>query len=151
MKKYCFLLLSLAALWQSCGSDNPAANVGEVISPAENTVTDPAKAAKFEFAELKYDFGTLTEGDTAVHLFKFKNTSNNPLIISAARGSCGCTVPQYPKEPIQPGAEGEIKVKFSSAGKEGSQTKTVTLTANTIPAQTLLTITAQVNKKETVQ
>ncbi|HIB78103.1 MAG TPA: DUF1573 domain-containing protein [Flavobacteriales bacterium] len=94
--------------------------------------------------EQAFDFGTLEDGDKVEHIFKFTNTSNNPLTISNARGSCGCTVPEWPKEPIAPGGTGEIKVKFDSKGKKGKQSKTVTLTANTIPANTLLTITSDV-------
>jgi hypothetical protein len=76
--------------------------------------------------------------------FKFKNTGDKPLIISNAQGSCGCTVPDYPKEPVAPGASAEIKVKFNSKGKKGQETKFVTLTANTDPAETRLTIKANV-------
>lgn len=140
MKKYFVLFLAAAALLQSCGGDQATDNV----TPAHNPVTDPAKAAKMEFAAMEHDFGTINQGDSAVHVFQFTNTSSNPLIISAAKGSCGCTVPQYPKEPIQPGSTGEIKVKFNSAGKKGQNTKTVTLTANTIPAETILKIHADV-------
>ena len=55
------------------------------------------------------------------------------LIISSAQGSCGCTVPEWPKEPIKPGEEGKIAVTFNSSGKQGKQNKTITLVANTIP------------------
>jgi hypothetical protein len=58
------------------------------------------------------------------------------MIISNAKGSCGCTVPQWPKEPIAPGSQGEISVQFNSKGKKGSQNKTVTLTTTTTPPQT---------------
>lgn len=146
MKRYFFFVLMTASVvfLQSCGGNKP----GDVVSPAENPVLDPAKAAVMEFSENTFAFGDLVEGDTAVHVFKFKNTSNNPLVIQHAKGSCGCTVPDYPKEPVAPGAEGEIKVKFNSAGKKGAQSKTVTLTANTIPAETVLTITANVAEKQ---
>lgn len=104
----------------------------------------PEEAANIQFNESTFDFGTLTAGDKASHIFKFKNTSNNPLIISNAAGSCGCTVPKWPREPIAPGAEGEIQVEFNSAGKSGPQAQTVTLTANTLPAQTQIQIKAEV-------
>ncbi|HHZ96739.1 MAG TPA: DUF1573 domain-containing protein, partial [Flavobacteriales bacterium] len=67
-----------------------------------------------------------------------------PLILDKCKGSCGCTVPQCPKEPIAPGATGSIEVKFNSKGKKNKQTKKITVTANTDPAQTILTITADV-------
>ena len=65
--------------------------------------------------------------------FKFKNVGKSDLIISSAQGSCGCTVPEWPKEPIKPGEEGKIAVTFNSTGKQGKQNKTITLVANTIP------------------
>ncbi len=107
-------------------------------------VVDPATAAQISFNENAFDFGTLEEGDKVEHVFKFTNTSDNPLTISNARGSCGCTVPEWPRDPIAPGEEGEIKVKFDSKGKKGKQNKTVTITANTEPANTMLTISSDV-------
>ncbi len=134
--------------------DNPNAVANANNSPIKpmdannpNTVkTDPALATKMEFAESAFDFGTLKEGEKVSHVFKFKNTGDKPLTIANAVGSCGCTVPQYPKEPIMPNAEGEIKVEFDSKGKEGKQSKTVTITANTEPAQTVLTVNSEVIK-----
>ena len=118
----------------------------EPIKP--EVALDPSKAAKIEFNETVFDFGTLEEGDQVTHLFKFKNTSENPLTITNARGSCGCTVPEWPKAPIAPGESGEIKVKFDSKGKKGNQSKTVTLQANTIPGNTVLTIKSNVIGKD---
>lgn len=101
---------------------------------------------KMTFGESTYNFGTVTEGEKVEHIYKFKNTGNDPLIISNAQGSCGCTVPQWPKEPIAPGKSGEIKVVFDSKGKAGKQNKTVTITANTEPAATTINITGEVLK-----
>ena len=97
-------------------------------------------AARIEFEEEVFDFGNITEGDIVEHVFKFKNTGKNPLIINHAKGSCGCTVPEWPREPIIPGGEGEIKVKFNSKGKSGEQDKTITVAANTIPNKTTFRI-----------
>jgi len=83
-----------------------------------------------EFAETKHSFGTITEGEKARYAFRFKNTGSNPLIISNAIASCGCTVPSYPKEPIAPGMEGEIVVEFNSAGRAGHQQKNVLVYSN---------------------
>ena len=96
------------------------------------------------FAENSWDFGTIDEGDVVTHVFKFTNTGDEPLILDRCKGSCGCTVPQCPKEPIAPGADGEIEVKFNSKGKKNKQTKTVTINANTMPEQTRITISANV-------
>jgi len=127
-------------------------------APAMPTATTPATPAapavpagpttSLNFDETEFDFGTVTSGEKVEHVYKFKNTGNEPLIISDAKGSCGCTVPEWPKEPIAPGASSEIVVRFDSSNKSGNQSKRVTLTANTNPAQTFLTIKGQVNKVE---
>lgn len=84
-----------------------------------------------KFEELDFNFGTIKQGESVTHIFKFKNEGKEPLIINTAVGSCGCTVPEYPKEPIRPNGPGEIKVTFNSAGKSGPQDKTVTITYDT--------------------
>ncbi len=78
-----------------------------------------------------YYFDTVQQGDKVETAFRFKNTGDKNLIIARAFGSCGCTVPEYPKDPIAPGAEGTIKVTFNTAGKEAAQTKTITIVCNT--------------------
>ncbi|TNF25305.1 MAG: DUF1573 domain-containing protein, partial [Bacteroidetes bacterium] len=70
----------------------------------------------------------------------FKNTGQGDLIITDAKGSCGCTVPEWPKEPVPPGGEGKIDVVFNSEGKSGQQNKKITITANTVPSMTVLAI-----------
>lgn len=120
------------------------------MDPARDAATEPEAAAPtgptttMTFAENAWDFGTIDEGDAVTHIFTFTNTGDNPLIIDRCKGSCGCTVPQCPKEPIAPGEQGEIEVKFNSKGKKNKQTKTVTINANTVPEQTRITISADV-------
>lgn len=97
---------------------------------------DTVNVAKIEFEEERYDFGEIDEGGVVNHVFKFKNTGKVPLVISNARSTCGCTVPQWPKDPIAPGDNGEIAVKFNTKGKKNKQSKPVTITANTYPNQT---------------
>ena len=109
-------------------------------------IEDGGKAA-FEWTNkggTVWNFGNIQQGDEPEFNFTFKNTGSEPMIISNAKGSCGCTVPQWPKEPIAPGATGEINVRFDSKGKKGSQNKTVTLTANTTPPTTKLRVTGQI-------
>ena len=100
-----------------------------------------------------HDYGKIEKNADGSCYFSIVNTGTEPLVISNAKGSCGCTVPQWPKEPIAPGATGEILVRFDSKGKGrvggGAQTKTVTITANTTPPDTRLTIKGKVNKEET--
>lgn len=111
---------------------------------SEQQVVDPATLAGITFEKYEHNFGQVVDGEKVSYVFKFKNTGANDLIISDARGSCGCTVPQWPKEPVKPGASGEIKVEYDSKGKSGLQKKTVSITANTNPSITTLDITTEV-------
>ena len=119
-------------------------NTNGAVSAEEQVPTGPTTSIQYEHTD--YDFGSAKEGDKVKHTYKFKNTGSEPLIISSAKGSCGCTVPKWPSEPIAPGATGQIDVEFDSKGKPGKQTKRVTVTANTVPAQTFLNITGNVEK-----
>lgn len=101
----------------------------------------------FSFEVEEWNFGAIRDGDVVDHDFTFTNTGKAPLIISSAQGSCGCTVPKYSNEPIAPGSDGVISVQFNSKGKVGSQEKTVTLSANTVPNTKILKIRAQVASK----
>ena len=87
--------------------------------------------AKIEFTKETHDYGTIKYGADGSCTFEFKNTGNEPLIISNAKGSCGCTVPEWPKEPIAPGAKGVIKVKYDTK-RPGAINKSVTITSNAI-------------------
>ncbi len=87
--------------------------------------------AKIEFTKETHDYGTIKYGSDGTCTFEFKNTGNAPLIISNAKGSCGCTVPEWPKEPIAPGAKGVIKVKYDTK-RPGAINKSVTITSNAV-------------------
>ena len=128
---------------------------GPTINPSTTTATTNEPEIKpegplpaFEFTEEQHDFGTVKEGDKATHVFSFTNVGEAPLIISSATATCGCTVPEWPKEPIPVGGTGDIKVVYNSANKAGMQRKTVTITANTYPKKSQLQITANVVKAE---
>lgn len=110
--------------------------------------TASEKMPKITFAEKGiHDFGILTEGDTVEHIFKFTNTGEFPLIINNITASCGCTTPEWPREPVAPGATSSVRVRFNSRGKIGEQNKTITVIANTDPAMTDLQFRALVNPK----
>ncbi len=85
--------------------------------------------AEIEFEKTVHDFGKLKQHGDATTEFKFTNTGTEPLIISNAKGSCGCTVPEWPREPIQPGETSAIKVKYDSK-RLGPINKSVTITSN---------------------
>jgi hypothetical protein len=100
---------------------------------------------KIEFADTHFDMGQVVQGTKVSHRYKFKNTGGSALVLSDVRGSCGCTVgKEWPKHPIKPGEEAEIEVVFDSEGRTGRQEKTVTVTANTTPPTTVLTLTGEV-------
>jgi hypothetical protein len=144
MTKYFALALGLAAL--SACSDASS----KIKSEEERMAIEAATSASlpvFNFEKESHDFGAMNEGEVGTTEFNFTNEGEVPLIISSAQGSCGCTVPEYSNDPIAPGEEGTITVRFNSQGKPGNQTKTVTLSANTVPNTKVLTITAQVTPK----
>jgi hypothetical protein len=112
-------------------------------------VNPPAPAmppTNIAFGNMVHDFGKIKQDSENNYDFKFVNTGNKPLLITNAQGSCGCTVPDYPKEPIAPGKSAVIKVAYKPGKQEGVQEKTVTVTANTDPPTTILKIKAEVLK-----
>jgi len=109
---------------------------------------DASGLPKFQFESDIHDFGKVIEGEKLSYSFKFKNVGNSDLIIATANASCGCTVPEYPKDPIRKGGEGVITVTFNTAGKNGFQHKTITLGANTQPSDIVLHVKAMVSSPE---
>lgn len=95
-----------------------------------------------------YDFGKAAEGTKVAYNFRFKNTGTKPLIISAAHASCGCTVPEKPEEPIQPGKTGILKVVFNTTGRPGPAHKTISVTSNAYPAFPVLLLKGEVEAKQ---
>jgi hypothetical protein len=131
---------------------DPSAAVPSADPAAAATPVPTGPLTSLQFDQDTYDWGKVMDGDKVTHIFKFKNTGKEPLIISNAKGSCGCTVPEWPKDAIAPGKSGEIKVIFDSKGKGAvggkEDTKRVTITANTDPVDTYLTIKGKIDKKE---
>ena len=103
---------------------------------------------KFKFETDLHDFGKAIEGEKLSYSFKFKNIGKTDLVIASATASCGCTVPEFPKEPIHPSKDGVITVTFNTAGKTGFQHKTITIVANTQPSNYVLNIKAMVTSPE---
>ena len=103
--------------------------------------------ASISFDKKEYDFGTVNEGEIVETVFKVTNSGTTDLVITNATGSCGCTVPVWPKAPIKPGETGVIAVKFNTSGKPNRQMKTVTLTANTESGREVLTLRGSVTPK----
>ncbi len=152
------LMFVLAACTQ--GAENTARKANEEIvnnasSLSSDLVNNPISAdatpinadaaGRLQFTDTVYDFGTLSEGEMIVHEFEYKNIGGKELIITEAKGSCGCTVPEYDNKPIPPGGTGIMKVTFDSKGKPGYNEKNVHITTNGFPQKYRLTILAQVN------
>jgi len=99
------------------------------ISTSTVTAQEVSNGAQISFVKETHDYGTIKNGANGTCTFEFKNTGNAPLILSNAKGSCGCTVPTWPKEPIAPGATGVISVKYDTK-RQGAINKSVTITSN---------------------
>ena len=131
MKKVLFTLAIAAFGAVAAQAQAPAAPVAAPAAPTHPSLTDK-NAPRFQFIGGEtHDFGTLKEGPDAEYVFQFKNVGKQPLIITNASASCGCTVPEVPKEPILPGKIGKLKVTFHTAGKGGQPfNKTVYINSN---------------------
>ncbi|WP_420319946.1 DUF1573 domain-containing protein [Flagellimonas sp.] len=145
------LIMAVALVSVSC--KDKASN--KIVADNVENATDRDEAQKqlpvMNFEKSEHDFGTITQGTPQETVFKFTNTGNAPLIITDAKSSCGCTVPDYPKNtPIAPGDSGELLVKFNGTG-QNQVTKTITVTANTEKGTELLRIKAFVNPKDAAQ
>ena len=124
MKKL-FALLLLASAFTAC-NDAPEEKLRHgIVTPGTNALTS------IEWIEPKKDLGTINEGQKLQISFHFKNTGTAPLVLQSVVPGCGCTVADYPKEPIAPGKEADITASFDSKGREGQQHKEITVTANT--------------------
>ena len=96
-----------------------------------------------KFVETKHSFGKLKQNIPATYIFKFSNTSSKPLVIESAVAGCGCTTPEYPKEPIAKGKQGTIKVTYNAASM-GAFTKDVTVKFVNVEKPVVLNITGEV-------
>ena len=144
MKKYLILSLAAVAMTFTACRRTQTKN-----APATAVEASSAKAVSnapvMTFDKTVHDFGNIQEGQRVETLFTFTNTGKSDLVISDARGSCGCTVPEYPKNtPIAPGATGQIRVSFDSSNKPNMQQKTVTISANTDTGRETIQIRAMV-------
>ena len=141
MKK--LILLTILFSFLAC---NESASKKINTDVAQNQISKDRKYAEITFDRIFHDFGNVEEGQIAKTIFTFTNTSKNDLYIVDARGSCGCTVPKYPKNvAIKPGETGEIEVNFDTTGRPNLQQKMVKVSANTATGGEMLRIQAFVN------
>lgn len=144
--KRAVVALALALALASCGGgEHSDVDVSIIQNPNTATgVDEKVKMPVIKFEKQLHDFGTLTMGENISYSFKFTNEGNAPLVISGCDATCGCTVPDWPRDPIAPGKSGYVTVAFRSEGKAGMQLQEVTVMANTQPSATKLRIQAKV-------
>jgi hypothetical protein len=136
---------SSAAVPIQAAPDPNDPNAAAAAAAPETKPEGPLPTFKFERTE--YDFGQIKEGEKVAYTYKFTNTGTAPLIVQSVQPSCGCTAPDWSKEPIPVNGTGFVKVEFDSNGKQGIQNKVVTVNANTWPKSLVLRFKAQVNPK----
>jgi len=149
MKKLIFLASLLVCVFLVSCKENVANKINkenlEIAKKRDYKINEGAPGLKFD--RLDHDFGVITQGDEVETTFTFKNTGKSELIITNASSTCGCTIPEWPKEPIPPGGGGAIKVKFNSKGKSNKVTKTITLTTNTPNGKESVVIKTEIKPK----
>ncbi len=143
IRKSLAIILTLTII--SAAACNKGNKHGNASSDSHSS--DTGKAV-ITFASLDHDFGRVTEGEKVGCIFTFTNTGTSDLIVTNATTSCGCTVPKYDKTPIAPGSHGSIEVVFDTGGRNGIQTKSITILSNAAAPVVLLQIKAEVIPKE---
>lgn len=131
-----------SGLLMACNTGGTQATTEQGASKASGE--NAAKAPEVTFDKLAHDFGPIFSGEKVTYNFRFSNTGDAPLVILNTRSGCGCTVGDYPKEPIPPGGDAKITVQFNSAGRRGFQSESVRVITNATPQEYLLRITAEV-------
>ncbi len=136
MRKLAILISFVAFV--GCASDESSEQTSDkkpsevpVVSDASNEVMDSTKFTTVQWLDSLVDFGTINDGEKANINFRFKNTGDKPLIVQSVVPGCGCTVPEYTKEPIKPGGEGFIKAVFNSVGQPPTVHKSINVAMNT--------------------
>ena len=125
---------------------NSVDNAGDSMGSHHSNISDTANFTSIEWIDkINQNLPKIKEGEVIEVTYRFKNTGDKPLIVQNVYASCGCTVPEKPEEPISPGKEGLIKAKFDSHGKSGTNTKTLTVLANT-SSDKILTFTVDVEQ-----
>ncbi|MBS9766296.1 MAG: DUF1573 domain-containing protein [Flavobacteriaceae bacterium] len=148
MRKLSLLILGIVVVaFVSCKGSATSKIDKEKLEQATERDKKMAEPPTIEFDKTEYDFGTVVEGEKVKGAFKLTNTGTSKLIIFSAKGSCGCTVPEWPKKPILPNETAEVKFTFNSSGRSGGQSKTITLKTNTKKGNERLRIKGIVTKK----
>lgn len=145
IKAFRFLVfVGLLVVMASCHSGNDKKLSGDLVTNPKSAQNPTDKQPIIQFDKTEFDFGKILQGEVVSYTFHFTNTGNAPLIITNVEKSCGCTASDYPRNPIEPGGTGDIKITYDSKGHQGVQSKALVVVANTMPSQTVLRIKAEV-------
>jgi hypothetical protein len=147
IQRICLIFILVWGIFSSC--DRQATNSEKVNAGAGAVIPDHLKPV-LSFKEETHKFQPVRDGDEVSHEFEFTNTGKSDLLISNAIASCGCTVPDWPKEPIAPGKSGKLKVTFNSTGRSGMQHKSIAITANTKQGKSEVFLEGEVLPKENI-
>ena len=130
----------------SCQNSNSNISASKIVNnPKSASNAQNSKQAVISFEKTEHDFGKLIQGEQASCTFKYKNTGDAPLVISAVEKACGCTSIEFSKTPVEPGKEGAIKITYDSNGHKGFQNKRIIVKANTNPSENIIRIKALVD------
>ena len=138
------IALLLSVVMFSCLNNGDKQLSGDLVTNPKSAQSPSDKRPVIKFDKNEFDFGKILQGEVVSYTFHFTNTGNAPLLITSVDKSCGCTASDYPREPIQPGESGEIKITYDSKGHHGFQSKVLIVNANTMPSQSALRIKAEV-------
>lgn len=147
MKKSVLVFSSIALILSSCNVRTKDKIDNHIAAESKNEISS-ALSTSVEIIDSVYDFGKVKEGEIVEFNYRFKNIGSNPLVVSNASASCGCTVPEKPEAPIKTGDTGFIKVKFNSEGRPGTAHKTVTILSNANPSFPELLLKGEVTPSE---
>lgn len=142
MRRFIAIFSALIALLAGCRNSS--------VNDSGLTGKQPADTGKafLVFTEYEHNFGKVSEGEKVAYVFSFENKGTSDLVIISAITTCGCTVPKYDRKPIPPGKNGKMEVVFDTSGRNGIQTKTVTVRSNASVPVAVLKITAEVETGE---
>ena len=144
MKGLLYISLIVFAIGvSSCGARSSNHSANSETSEADSLV----KKTTVKFDAVEKDFGQVKDGEKVRLVFELMNTGDADLLVQNVKPSCGCTTPNYDKKPIRPGKKGKIEVEFDTSGRTGKQRKTVMVTTNTEPPNTVLTFNCEVMPK----
>ena len=145
MKHLLSIMLLALCLLTACNNNSGDDSLSTDLVTNPKSASQPSnKQPVITFDKTEHDFGTILQGERVTYTFHFTNTGNMPLIVSNVKTSCGCTIGDFSRAPVEPGKQGAIRATYDSKGHHGMQTRTLTVVSNTNPNQTVLRLKALV-------